>query len=42
MLSRVKRDLDPLDLEVVERAFEAASDAIKSFLVGEEYWTFPP
>lgn len=34
MLSRVGRDLDPLDLEVVERAFEAASDAInnKAFL----------
>jgi len=30
MLSRVKRDLDPLDLEVVERAFEVASDAIKT------------
>ena len=28
MLSRVKRDLDPLDLEIVERAFEAASAAI--------------
>jgi len=30
MLSRIKRDLDPLDLEVVERAFEVASDAIRT------------
>jgi len=30
MLSRVRRDLDPLDLEVVERAFDVASDAIKT------------
>ena len=30
MLSRVKRDLDPLDLEIIERAFEAASEAINT------------
>lgn len=29
MVSRFRRDLDPLDLEVVERAFEVVSDAIK-------------
>jgi hypothetical protein len=30
MVSQFRRDLDPLDIEVVERAFEVASDAIKT------------
>jgi hypothetical protein len=30
MVLQFRRDLDPLDLEVVERAFEVASDAIKT------------
>jgi hypothetical protein len=30
MVSKFRRDLDPLDLEIVERAFDGVSDAIKT------------
>ena len=29
MLSKLRRDLDPLDLEILERAFEGAVVALK-------------